>query len=187
MFKHQNGVKTTKKHQASIHKTSWKPHFQLSHTFSFKNHLQFYRMGCCSCYLVTKSCLTLFQHHGLQPTRLLCPWDFPGKNTGLGCHFLLPGIFQTQRSNPHFLCWQADSLPLSHQGAHFHYWLKPFSRAATDLGLLEPEAKNQEVAPDSQSILKHSHPDPCPLPSPPSLGAPSLILCWLHLLAVAHH
>ena len=27
--------------------------------------------------------------HGLQPTRLLCPWDFPGKNTGVGCHFLL--------------------------------------------------------------------------------------------------
>ena len=27
--------------------------------------------------------------HGLQPTRLLCPWDFPGKNTGVGCHCLL--------------------------------------------------------------------------------------------------
>ena len=29
--------------------------------------------------------------HGLQPTRLLCPWDSPGKNTGVGCHFLLQG------------------------------------------------------------------------------------------------
>ena len=29
------------------------------------------------------------QPHGLQPTRLLCPWDFPGKRTGLGCHCLL--------------------------------------------------------------------------------------------------
>ena len=29
--------------------------------------------------------------HGLQPTRLLHPWDFPGKNTGVGCHFLLTG------------------------------------------------------------------------------------------------
>ena len=27
--------------------------------------------------------------HGLQPTRLLCPWDFPGKNTGVGCHCLV--------------------------------------------------------------------------------------------------
>ena len=33
--------------------------------------------------------------HGLQLTRLLCPWDFPGKNTGVGCHFLLQGIFLT--------------------------------------------------------------------------------------------
>ena len=37
--------------------------------------------------------------HGLQPVRLLCPWDFPGKNTGLGCHFLLQGILLTQGSN----------------------------------------------------------------------------------------
>ena len=31
------------------------------------------------------------QPHGLQPTRLLPPWDFPGKSTGVGCHCLLPG------------------------------------------------------------------------------------------------
>ena len=31
--------------------------------------------------------------NGLQPPRLLCSWDFPGKNTGMGCHFLLQGIF----------------------------------------------------------------------------------------------
>ena len=30
--------------------------------------------------------------HGLQPTRLLCPWDFPGKSTGVGCHCLLQGV-----------------------------------------------------------------------------------------------
>ena len=36
---------------------------------------------------------------GLQPTRILCPWDSPGKNTGVGCHFLLQGIFPTQESN----------------------------------------------------------------------------------------
>ena len=38
--------------------------------------------------------------HGLQPTRLLCPWDFPGKNPGVGCHALLQGIFPIQESNP---------------------------------------------------------------------------------------
>ena len=53
---------------------------------------------------VAQSCLTLCN---LQPTRLLCPWDFPGKDTGLGCHFLLQGIFPTQGSNPgHLYCMQ---------------------------------------------------------------------------------
>ena len=37
--------------------------------------------------------------HGLYPTRFLCPWDFPGKNTGVGCHFLLQEIFPTQGLN----------------------------------------------------------------------------------------
>ena len=39
----------------------------------------------------------------LQPTRLLCPWDSPGKNTGVGCHALLQGIFPTQGWNPGLL------------------------------------------------------------------------------------
>ena len=57
--------------------------------------------------------------HGLYSARLLCPWDFPGKNTGMGCHFLLQGIFPTQGLNLlllHLLCRQAGSLPLSHLG-----------------------------------------------------------------------
>ena len=36
-------------------------------------------------------------------TRLFCPWNYPGKNTGVGCHFLLQGTFLTQGSNPHLL------------------------------------------------------------------------------------
>ena len=57
--------------------------------------------------------------HGLEPASLLCPWDLPGKNTGVGCHFLFQGIFLTQGSNPSLLCplhRQADSLPMSHLG-----------------------------------------------------------------------
>ena len=57
------------------------------------------------------------QHHGLQPSRLLLPWKFPGKNTGVGCHALLQGIFPTQGSNPclkRLLHWQADSSPVRH-------------------------------------------------------------------------
>ena len=54
---------------------------------------------------------------GLWPTRLLCPWDSPGNNTGVGCHFLLQGIFPIQGSNPTLsLALQADSLLLSHRG-----------------------------------------------------------------------
>ena len=40
------------------------------------------------------------QPHGLQPIRLLYPWDFPGKDTGVVCHFLLWGILSTHWSNP---------------------------------------------------------------------------------------
>ena len=41
--------------------------------------------------------------HGLQPAKLLCPWDFPGKNTGVGFHFLLQGIFSNPGTNLHLL------------------------------------------------------------------------------------
>ena len=41
-----------------------------------------------------------FQPRGLGPARLLCPWNSPGKNAGMGRHCLLLGIFPTQRSNP---------------------------------------------------------------------------------------
>ena len=47
--------------------------------------------------------------------RLLCPWNLPGKNTEVGFHFLLLGIFPAQGSKPLLLCllhWQEDSLPL---------------------------------------------------------------------------
>ena len=54
--------------------------------------------------------------HGLQPTRLLCPGDFPGKGTGVCCHFLLQGIFPTQGSNPGFPHCRQMLYHLSHQG-----------------------------------------------------------------------
>ena len=56
-------------------------------------------------------------HHGLWPAKLLCLWDIPGKNTGVGCHFLLQGIFLTQGLNLYFLHWQTDSLLMSHLGS----------------------------------------------------------------------
>ena len=62
---------------------------------------------------VTQSCLILWPQ-GLQSARLLCPWDSPGKSTGVGCHVLLQGIFPTRGLNLGLLLWQADSLLLSH-------------------------------------------------------------------------
>ena len=51
-----------------------------------------------------------FQLYGLEPPRFLCPWDSPGKDTGVGFHVLLQGIFLTQGSNSFLLwllhCWQ---------------------------------------------------------------------------------
>ena len=63
----------------------------------------------------------LFATPELQHARFLCPWGFPGKNTGLGCYFLLQGIFLDQGLNLYLLHWQADSLPLSHQGSPMLY------------------------------------------------------------------
>ena len=68
-------------------------------------------------YIVALSCLLLLWPHRLQSTRLLCPWDLPGKTTRMCCHFLLQGIFPTQGLNLHLLClqcWQMESLQLSH-------------------------------------------------------------------------
>ena len=55
------------------------------------------------------------QPHGLEPGRLLCPWNAPGKNPGAGRHFLLRGILdpRTEPASLHFLHWQADSPPLA--------------------------------------------------------------------------
>ena len=46
------------------------------------------------------SLVYIFETHGLWPTRLPCPWDSPGKNTGVGCHALLQGISLTLGIKP---------------------------------------------------------------------------------------
>ena len=56
--------------------------------------------------------------HGPQPTRLLRPWDFSGKNTGVGCHCPLQEIFLTQGLNLRGLLHCRQTLyRLSHQGS----------------------------------------------------------------------
>ena len=78
--------------------------------------------SCCSLSLACAHSVVSdsLQPHGPYPTRLLCPWNFPGKNIGVGCHFLLQKVFPTQGKNPRLLQrhhWQVDSLPLYHQGS----------------------------------------------------------------------
>ena len=53
--------------------------------------------------------------HELQPARLLCPWDFPGKNTGVGSQPLLQGIFPFQELNPVSHIMDRFFTGLSHQ------------------------------------------------------------------------
>ena len=88
------------------------------------SHIVHKNVCVCVCVYVSHSVLSdSMQPHGLWPTRLLCPWDFPGRNTGVVCHFLLQGIFPIQGQNPGLLhCrWslvlQADSLQTKTQGS----------------------------------------------------------------------
>ena len=64
----------------------------------------------------------LFANPWTVPARLLCPWDFPGKNTGAGCHFLLQGIFPTQGSNLGLLNCRQTLYHLSYQGSRPLSW-----------------------------------------------------------------
>ena len=86
--------------------------------------------SCCS---FTELCPSLCDLHGLQPARVLCPWNSPGKNTGVGSHSLLQGIFPTQGWNPGLLHCRRILYHLSHQGSpyleftqgYFHLMLPP--------------------------------------------------------------
>ena len=63
--------------------------------------------------------LLFSQPMGCSHGQLLCPWDSPGKDTGVGCHAFLQGIFLTQGSNScllRLLHWQAHPLPLAPLG-----------------------------------------------------------------------
>ena len=71
------------------------------------------------CVCSSLSRIQLYMHHGLWPAGLLCPWDSPGKNAGVGCHFLLQEIFLTQASNLNLLHCRQILYRLSHQGSWY--------------------------------------------------------------------
>ena len=65
-----------------------------------------------------------------SPSGLLCPWNSPDKNTGVGCQFLLQAIFPIQGLNLPLLCllhWKMDSLTLSHLGSPFLSWTASYN------------------------------------------------------------
>ena len=96
-----------------------------------------------ACVLNVSAVSSSLQSHGLQPARLLCLWNSPGKNTGVDCQFLFQGIFLTQESNPSFLhllyyrqilyCWTTGEAPLTFRKAQLKiflaaqtFWPQPF-------------------------------------------------------------
>ena len=82
--------------------------------YAIKNHLYNILFESESRSVVSDSLLTPWI---IYPTRLLCPWNSPGMNTGLSSHSLLQGIFPTQGLNPGVLQWRQILHHLSHQGS----------------------------------------------------------------------
>ena len=82
----------------------------------------------------------------LSPDRLLCPWNSPGKNTGLCSYSLLQGIFPTG-TKPRSSTSQADSYHLSHQGSpRILEWVAyPFSRDLSDPGINQGLLKSRRI------------------------------------------
>ena len=95
------------------------------------------------------------QPHGLQPARLLCPWDSPGKNTTVGCHALLQGIFPTQGSNPGLPHYRWILFHLSHQGSLL-WWLsgKESAYNAGNVGLIPESGSSLGVG--NSNLLQYS-------------------------------
>ena len=118
------------------------------------------RATCCCCfsYSVMFNCL---QPHGLQLSRFLCSWDFLGKHTGVGRHFLLQGIFPTQELNLCLLHWQVDSLQLRHLGSLRATWglAKPISKLLDRI--------SQTVSSVTQSCQTLCYPMHCSMPGFP--------------------
>ena len=105
---------------------SWQPSSESHYEHQMRSFLgkccthcrMLYTSNACVCHVASVVFNSLW-YYGLVPTRLLCPWDSPGKNTGVRCHGLLQWIFLIQGLNLHLLWtlqWQAGFLPLALPG-----------------------------------------------------------------------
>ena len=93
-------------------------------------------MRVCVCVCVSHSVMyDSLRPHGLYPTRLLCPWISPGKNTRGGCHSLLQGIFPIQGSNQGLLHCRQIHYCLSHWGSQLMWQVRNRGQAVVSLSL----------------------------------------------------
>ena len=135
-----------------------------------------------SCEVVSYSSVHPWTVH----TRHLCPWDFPGKNTGVPCHFPLQGIFLTQGSNPCFLhCrWILYHWATSLVQSLSRVWLLeiPWTTAhqasltITNCWNLPKPMSIESVMPSNHLILC------CPLLCPPSIFPSIRVFKWVSSL-----
>ena len=129
-----------------------------------------------ACVLLASVVSNTFRPHGLEPTRLLCSWDSPGKTIGVGCHALLQGVFPAQGLN---LCL----LSLLHcRQILYHHLGSPLLRLQKAINLLKPRADGKpQTSPGPHAFvpaLTLSSPSPStltartPLVLPPEQGSP---------------
>ena len=111
----------------------------------------------CVCVLSSSVMSDSFQPHGLQFSRLLHPWDFPGKNTGVGCHSLFQGIFLTQGSILSLLHCRQILYNLSYQGSPCaHTWSYLFPSWAISKTNRIPRCRaEQRYRPSFQQVCWH--------------------------------
>ena len=139
----------------------------------------------------------------MQPTRLLCPWDSPGKNTGVGCYFLLQGVFMTQGWNPGFSHCRQILYCLSHQGSpRILKWVAYSFSGGSSQPTIKPESPALQAdslpaelpgKPKNIQSTEFSRPEYCTGQPFPSLGIfptqgsnPGLLHCRQILYQLSH-
>ena len=121
------------------------------------------------CVVLSRCRVRLFSTPWLQPTRI-CPWDSPGKNTGVGCHFLLQGIFPNQGLNPGLLHCRRIHYQLSYQGS-------PHSSLIRSKGLAQAPLLHDPSLPPLQCPWIWRNGVPCYVPCVLNLTMKALPQC----------
>ena len=133
--------------------------------------------------LVAKSCLILLWPRVLEPDSLLCPWDFPGKNTRMGCHFILQGIFQT-RGQTHVSCigWRILSQWATWE-AHMRWCVHAYASHFSHIRIFTTLWTAAHWAPLSMGFSRQEYWSGLPCPPP---GYLSMRESNLHLFNLLH-